>query len=261
MTTTYAERNQGRDYDIVGQKLSVPFVVTGAFNEAISNAVALAASNPFRQGLWRQNITSTHQGNGCWHGTIHYGPYQTAVGTYRLNYDTTGGTLRVTHSKAMRAKYWNAAYPEPPETRAIGKQPDGSVDGADIVIPALKLTWTFRHPLGAMPLSRIKQLARFTGYTNNDTWMTFEPGELLYLGSTGSQGSDTEADVAYNFAASQNATGLTIGSIAGIAKKGHDYLDVQWCDEVVGGVDTKDAKYAYTHRVYDETSFQTLMGF
>jgi hypothetical protein len=254
--TTYDERNQGRSYDIVGQKLDVPFVVTGAFSEATCYAVALAASSAFRQGLWRQNITANHQGNGCWHGTINYGPYQTAVGTYRLNYDTTGGTLRVTHSKAMRAKYGDNA----PDTRAIGAH-DGQIDGADIVIPALKLTWTFRHPLGAMPISRIKQLAQYTGYTNSDAWMTFEAGELLYLGSTGSQGSDTEADVAYNFAASQNAVGLTIGDIAGIAKKGHDYLDVIWMDEVVGGADTKKAKYVYTHRVYDETSFQTLMGF
>jgi hypothetical protein len=80
--TTYDERNQGRDFDIVGQKLSVPFVVTGAFNEYTAYAVALAASDVFRQGLYRQNITASHQGNGCWHGTISYGPYQTATGSY-----------------------------------------------------------------------------------------------------------------------------------------------------------------------------------
>ena len=114
-------------------------------------------------------------------------------------------------------------------------------------------------------MSRIKQLAGWTGYTNNDTWMTFEPNELLFLGSTGGDGSDTEAEVAYSFAASQNATGLTIGSIESIAKKGHDYLDVRWVDAVeqVNGKDRaiKQAKYVYTHRVYDEVAFATAMGF
>jgi hypothetical protein len=74
-----------------------------------------------------------------------------------------------------------------------------------------------------------------------------------------------ETDIAYNFAASQNATGMTIGGITSIAKKGHDYLDVRWADDVetVGAQvrDIKKANYVYTHRVYDEAPFATVMGF
>ncbi len=256
MTITYEEFYKGRDFDIAGQKLSVPFVVTGATTEASCFSIAQAASDTFRFGLWRQNITATHEGNGVWRGLVHYGPFQRSVGNWRLAFDTTGGTLHVTHSKAMRAKFGVGA----PDTRAIGAH-DGQVDGADLIIPALKLNWTFRHPVGAMPLSRIKQLARYTGYVNNNSWMTFDANELLFLGVTGSEGSDCETDIQYSFAASQNATGLLIGSIANIAKKGHDYLDVRWADGVDGGVDTKVAEFVYTHRVYDETSFATLMGF
>lgn len=257
MTTSYTEHYQGRAFDIVGQKLEVPFVVTGAFNEYTAYAMAMASSDTFRQGLWRQNITATHKGNGCWHGTVSYGPYQTATGTWRLDFDTTGGTLRVTHSKAQRAKYGAGA----PDTRAIGAQPDGRVEGCDIVIPALKLTWTFRYPVMGMPMSRIVQLARYTGQTNSDTWMGFEANELLFLGATGSLGAETETEVRYSVVASQNATGLTIGTITGIAKKGHDFLDVHWMDDVDSGKNIKAAKYVYTHRVYDEVAFGPLFGF
>jgi hypothetical protein len=95
--------------------------------------------------------------------------------------------------------------------------------------------------------------------------MTFDANELLFLGATGSQGSDTETDIAYSFAASENISGLTIGAIASIAKKGHDYLDVKWMDtvETEGAyeLDAKKAKHVYTHRVYDEVAFADLMGF
>jgi len=260
MTVSYEEFYKGRDFDFLSQKIEVPFVVTGVFDELAAHNVALASSSAARNGLWRNNIKATHEGNGCWRGTVSYGQFQRAVGKWNLNFDTTGGTLHIKVSKALRAKYGTGAPYTVGQAGPIGAH-DGQVDGCDIIIPALKLTWTFRHALGAVPLSRIKQLAGFTGYTNNDQWMTFDANELLFLGCTGSMGSDTETDIAYNFAASQNVTGLTIGDIGSIAKKGHDYLDVIWKDAVDTGADVKQAKYVYTHRVYDETAFATLMGF
>jgi hypothetical protein len=268
---SYEEYYQGRAFDFTAQKIEVPFVVTGCFAELSAFNVVAAASATRRSGLWRQNIAANDQGNGCWKGTVTYGQEQKAVGTYNMTFDTTGGTLHVAVSKSLRAKYsiYNAAgvvlAPYTVGSAAPIGEHDGQVDGCEIVIPALKLTWTFRHAVGAVPMSRIKQLARFTGYTNTDQWMTFDANELLFLGATGSQGSDTETTVAYNFAASENITGLTIGDIAGIAKKGHDYLDVKWMDtvETHGSyeLDAKKAKHVYTHRVYDETAFGTLMGF
>jgi hypothetical protein len=56
-------------------------------------------------------------------------------------------------------------------------------------------------------------------------------------------------------------TGFKLSDITGIAKKGHDYLDVRWADDVEAGADIKKAQYVFTHRVYDETAFATLMGF
>lgn len=256
MTVSYEEFYKGRSFDAASKKVDVPFIVTGCFDELMARAVAQASSAPFRSGLWRNNITATHEGNSVWKGTVSYGQFQTVQGKWNLDFDTSGGTIRVTHSKAMRAKFGTDA----PDTRAIGAH-DGQVDGCDIVIPALKLTWSFNHPIMGLPMSRVKTLARYTGYVNSAAWMTFDANELLFIGCSGSMGAETETTVRYNFIASENATGLTIGSIANIAKKGHDYLDVIWQDEVVSGKDVKTPKYVYTHRVYDETAFDTLLGF
>lgn len=256
MTVSYEEFYKGHSFDAAALKIDVPFVVTGCYTEVTALAVAQASSSVFRSNLWRNNITATLEGKGVWKGTVSYGQFQTAQGKWNLDFDTSGGTIRITHSKAQRAKYGTGA----PDTRAIGAH-DGQVDGCDIVIPALKLTWSFNHPVMGMPLSRVRQLARYTGYTNSDEWMGFEANELLFAGASGAMGSETETSVRYSMIASENATGLTIGSISAIAKKGHDYLDVIWQDEVVADKDVKTAKYVYTHRVYDETAFGTLLGF
>lgn len=266
---TYEEFYKGHDFDAVALKGSIPFTVVGTYDEGTALNVAIATSPVYRSGLWRQNITLTLEGHNFWRGVVHYGAFQRAVGQWHLSFDTTGGTLHITISGPSPARYMvnkygtNAPYTEkgPAPIGAHGDQ----IDGCDIVVPALKLTWTFRHPKAFMTLSQIKRLAQVTGMTNKEPWMTFAANELLFLGCTGREGSDTEAEVTYNFVASQNATGLSVGTIGNIAKKGHDYIDIHYKDstEVVGAETKpiKDVEYVLVHRVYDEINFHTEFGF
>jgi hypothetical protein len=264
MPVVYKEFYKGLTGDVIGLKLEVPFTVLGTSNEVVAKNAALAGSPVARSGLWRNNITLDHQGADVWRGVIHYGQFERAEGKWNLSFDTTGGTLHVAHSKALRAKYGTNAPHTVGTSAPIGAHGD-QVDGADIIIPALKLTWTFHHPLAVITLGQIKRLAQITGMTNSATWQSFEANELLFLGCTGNEGTDAETQVQYSFAASQNATGLTIGSISSIAKKGHDYLDVRWKDntEVVGAETQpiKEAQFVFCHRVYDECNFTTEFGF
>lgn len=270
--STYQEFYKGRDFDIAGQRLEVPFVVTGVTNEASCYSYVVSQSAAFRSGLYRQNISANHEGNGIWKGSISYGQFKRDVGSWRLSFDTSGGTLHIEHSKfGIRNAYGTNPPYAAGDKGPIGEH-DGQVDGCDIVIPALKLTFTYRHSIGAISMAQIKNLARHTGKTNSATWMTFEPNELLLLGCTGGMGTDTESEVTYTIAASQNATGLTIGAagdtvaaISSVAKKGHDYLDVRWVSDVKtsGGVvrPMKAAQFVYTHKVYDEVDFASALGF
>lgn len=185
-----------------------------------------------------------------------------ATSIMRVGFDTTGGTIKLTASKAT-SRYPATGRTAPDFKGAIGVKntgKDAEPEGVDIIIPGLKLTFTYRWPAGAQDLAYVKQVAGLTGRTNNATFHTFDEGELLFLGMTGELAPVGANEFQYHFLASSNATGLTIGEITGIAKKGHDYLWVVFeADQ-----DTTAKKLvqrplaAYVERVYDPADFGIL---
>lgn len=199
------------------------------------------------------------------------------VGEWTWDFDTTGGSVHITYAKEEVGRYKVGANGDgplaaevPDKLGLIGVKPE-TVEGADIVIPLARFGVTFRHPPGAITIPRFKYLAGITGSTNSDTFMTFAPGEVLFLGGRGGEGSQTESTVNYQFLASPNAI-LNIGGIQNIARKGHEVLWVLYEDaEVATGrsdsngnpekIATRKAKYAYVDRVYDAVPLATALGF
>jgi len=80
------------------------------------------------------------------------------------------------------------------------------------------------------------------------------------LGASGSQRGDGAWEITFRFAASPNVTGLTIGSITGIAKKGWEYLWVQYQDAEDTGAKCIVKRPAFVHveRVYDAGNYAGL---
>jgi hypothetical protein len=158
-------------------------------------------------------------------------------------------------------------YPEttaPNQNGAIAVDGD-EVKGIEIVIPAMKINVQYRHPLGVITLAQAKFLADMTGKTNSDPFLTFAPGQVLFLGARGSDGTESEATVNYQFAMGANLTGQTIGSIAGVAKRAWEVAWIRYHDTITEA-DSKDnptrvAKYVYIDRVYDEIEMATALGF
>ena len=148
---------------------------------------------------------------------------------------------------------------------AIGVDDKGQVKGADIIIPALKLNVTYRHPLGVVSIPYAKFLAGITGTVNSDDFLTFAPGEVLFLGARGADGSLAEASVTYQFAMSKNITGQSIGDITDVAKKGWEVVWISYKDDTdtVGSTakPVRVPQYAYVERVYDTTAMAISLGF
>lgn len=210
--------------------------------------------------LYRQDIRVTPGGHLAYHVTVPYGERKNESGSLSFSFDTTGGTVRIYSGKSHAASFPNEAPPEhDPHKGLIGVHGE-NVDGVDIAIPALKLTYSFRHPLGVVTESLARQLARMTGKTNSDVFRGFRPGEMLFLGATGSDGTDTEASVDYHFAASENFEGETIAGIANVNKAGHDYLWLEWEPAVVGDKPALQASRVHVETVYAETSFAAAFG-
>lgn len=67
-------------------------------------------------------------------------------------------------------------------------------------------------------------------------------------------------EITYRFAGSPNRTGLTVGPIVGINKKGWEYMWVRYADseDTVAKAIVKKPAAAYIERVYDEGNFSLL---
>lgn len=186
-----------------------------------------------------------------------------AESTLRWSFDTTGGNVRLFTSKAT-TRYAISGRTAPDFKNAIGVKnsgKDSEPEGVDIVIPGLKLTATFKFPKNTFDLAAAKSLSQLTGTTNNAAFYTFAQGELLFLGATGEIIPDIPTEIRFDFLASQNATGLTIGDITGVAKKGHEYLWVAFeaNDDTSAKKLVQRPLAAYVERVYGEGDF-SLMG-
>lgn len=225
-------------------------------NIAWTNTPATASS--FYGLLYRQDIkVDPNGGPDQWLVTVPYAAAKGSEGgTATFSFDTTGGSFHIKSSLATVARFpANATNFK----QLIGVHGD-DVDGTDIVIPSLKLSYSFKHPLGTVTEGYAKQLAGMTGRTNNAAFRSFAKGELLFLGATGSDGSEAEAEVQYQFAASAAASGITVGDILGIAKDGHDVAWVSWEDVVDDGKPAKKPLAVYIEKVYQETNF-SIFGF
>lgn len=241
------------------------YLAMGEFdNLAVQNYARLATPTAvFTTGgmLYRQNVLVEPNGWAKYLVTVPYGKKQRETGSYTFNFDTTGGSVLIKAAREHIASYPAETGNENPHLGAIGVTADNKdVEGTEVVIPALKLTVTFRHPSGVVTMPYVKTLARATGKTNSLEFLTYDAGELLYLGSTGSDGSETEAEVAYNFAASENIAAATIAGVSGIAKKGFEYVWIQWKPAVTAGEAATQARRVHVEEVYAACDFAAQFG-
>lgn len=232
------------------------FIAEGYANSLISESLITP-----KGVLWLQGVDMQHQGHKLWYASAAYGPEKKVTGTVKFDFETSGGTVHVKTSKRTRGSYKAAgvAGAIPDHKGSIGVKKD-AVDGTDLVIPALKLTYAFKHPAGMMNEAKARYLASVTGMVNSVPWRGFQACEALLLGATGSGGSDSEAEVKYTIAASANAQ-FSIGDIANIAKKGHDYIWYWFDDKEDGGHPVTRPTYAYVEQMYDEIDFRQALGF
>ena len=246
--------------------VSHTFKLTGEVNDNIVNSYAMGATPAFvvtNYGvLYRQDIQCDRTHYNQWSITVPYGPAKNETGEWTWDFDTTGGTVHLTQAKEEIARYPTATAPN--QLGAIAVDGD-EVKGVEIVIPAMKINVNYKHPLGVLTLARAKFLNNITGTVNSDSFLTFAPGEVLFLGARGSDGTTAEATVSYAFAMSANATGLTIGSIANVAKKGHEVAWIRY-EDTITVADSKDQptrvpKFVYVDRVYETTAMASALGF
>jgi hypothetical protein len=179
------------------------------------------------------------------------------------SFDTTGGTGKRTQKISLRdwaltaigtdvLKYIHPEDPDPappvapadPDDwvlkdeylfdGAIGVTPDHDVEGVDLVVPKLALSYRKLWLRSAVTTAYIKTLARMTGKTNNAAFKGFDAEELLFLGARG-QTQGAFYSIEYVFDASENIDDFVVPGAnfqpTPIVKFGHDYFWV-WYQRV-----------------------------
>lgn len=263
MAFRFFENPRSRTVTALPPSAELSYTATGTTDSMYVLSHATLATPVIYNGLWRQDIRVDPVASDHFTVTVPYGPFDVTPGEFRLSFDTTGGTIHILASRETKQKVKRGGGAAPDFKGLIGVHQD-QVDGVDVVIPALRLTVHFQHPLGVVSLARIKALARNTGKVNSDAWLSFKAGEVLFLGATGDEGNAAPTNVAYQFACMENASGLTIGNIAGINKNGHEYVWIYYKDGVDAGPPVRPIKtpeFAYVERVYEEVAFKSLLGF
>ncbi len=138
-----------------------------------------------------------------------------------------------------------------------------------MVTPAFDFTLRVKLPIENWNPTYVANMRALTGKVNSTGFYvrihgqtyTFPAGELLFLGGSGDESTASEfIELTLRFAANPNRTGIAIGDITGIDKKGWEYLWVRYEDveDASAKMIVKRPAAVCVEKVYEEGNFGLL---
>ncbi|QDU71033.1 hypothetical protein [Mucisphaera calidilacus] len=254
------------------QSAELTYTLVGSDDPLAAMTLLKTTAPESYQGLPRQNptlepvyIDQTNPDRCIWLGTVTYavnsagGASSPSTGSSSFSFDTGGGTQHITQSLGTTASY--AASGTAPNFRgAIGVTHD-SVEGVDILVPVYNFSETHYLPDTQVTSSYKGVLFNLTGKVNSGSFRGLAAGECLLLGASGTQRSDGASwEITFKFAGSPNRTGMSVGAMTGISKKGWEYLWVRYGDveDAYSSTLVKQPVAAYVEKVYEQGDFAQL---
>lgn len=177
------------------------------------------------------------------------------AGEWRVTFDTSGARTKITHSPSGRYTSYGT---NAPDYQGAINVVNGKAQGVDVQVPSLKLKISYRHPKGVLTVPYMRGLAAMTPSINNAPYFGFGTGELMFLGATGGDGSEADAELTFEFLADSQLSD-SIGGIS-FVKNPHAYI---WVDTVTGE-DTgasalrPEVRGVYVHQIFKFKSFIPL---
>lgn len=210
--------------------VELEYLVHGTDSDTAAIQALLASIPAAYAGLPRKTYNLERIGDQDWQATVRYGGLEAEdYGLISVEFEIGSQTTRMTQSYATVGIYPAPGRPAPIFYGAINVTRDG-VEGVDVEIPTCEWTETWRFPDGTITPGYNGILYLLTGRVNNNTFRGFATGEVLFRGASGRKTRQDAWEISYRFAASPNATGLTVGEITNISKKGWEYLWVLYED-------------------------------
>jgi hypothetical protein len=233
------------------------------FNLGLDPLVTSGPIDNIFDDLGLSSLSRERIADEVWDFTGQYKQREPEPGEYTVSIDTNGGQVMQTYAYA-ESKYVATGESAPGMNNAIDVQ-DKKPQGVQRIIPALKITVRAKIKTanittvgGVMAYARL--ISELTGTVNNATaFGEFAAGELLFTGASGDIIAENPS-LQFTFLASKNVTGLTIGSITGITKAGHDYIWFSFKDDkdASTGLLQSKPRAAYVNRIYGEANHGLL---
>ena len=240
----------------------------GIADELEARDAVLDAAPDEYDGLPRQGVSDGERiSNRSLFFTVTYGATELGFDdelNQKFSFDTGGGTQHLTQSIATVAKY-------PPEAidhkGAIGVNANGDVAGVDVPVSQFNFNVQRRMPIGDVTSAYVNKLRDLTGRGNSEAveisvrpgvTLTFPAKELAFLGAAGGQVSQDDAEITFSFFSSKSKSDITIGGITGIAKKGLEYLWVEYHRATDGSGLASVPRAVYIEQVFEYDDLNEL---
>lgn len=259
--------SRGGQADATGQGsgASLTWVVIGTYDEVEVRSLIEAELPAYYRHWPFQSYTLDYKGGDVWHVESQYGHGQ--AGEQEITFNTTGGTQHVSQSLSTTAYQPPGGGAAPPSFKnAIGVNGE-SVEGVDKTVPVFSFSVTAQVPYAALlGTALIGNLHDLTGAVNQAAFRGFERGEVLFLGAQCTfrtplvpvSDPNLTVPVTYQFSSSKNQTGLTIGDIENVSKKGWEYLWIRYKDSTDANTLVKIPAFVYVEQVYRYGDFTKL---
>jgi hypothetical protein len=239
------------------------YMVTGTEDELAVKTIVEATIPAFFYDLSYESYHMAHQGGGVWEVSVRYTLKKpNEKGDVTWSFDLSADTTHITHSKQTIQRYAKSGETAPDFKGAIGYDGE-SIQGCDILVPTYKWTETYYPPIASLTVAYANLVYNLVGKTNNAIFRGKALGEVLLVGAQGGKKDEEKGEISFHFMASPNVTGLSIGDITGINKKGWEYLWVLFAEQEKDTSSNpprlvKRPKAVYVERVYDSGDFSAL---
>lgn len=243
---------------------TLPFRIVGEWDALTVKSIALANAPLLFGYYYRKDVRIAGRGGGIWDVDAEYGlsdKKEPEAGDYKWSFDTSGATKHLTQAVQHIQSYSAPGATSIDHKGAIGVT-DDSVEGVDVPDKAFRWTETWQLPLPGFGFVYSAILGQLTGRMNNAYFRGFAAGTIRFDGASGARSlkDSVLAEIAFNFAFSPSESGLSVGSITGIAKYGWDYLWVRYesTDDVVAKKTTPQPRQVEVDRVLFPLDFSIL---
>ncbi len=241
------------------------YLVLGTPDDAAARAAVLLAAGITFGDLTRDDVEVEELKGipgGAYLASVGYkepGKGKPKEGESSFQFETGGGTQHVVACRERIATHTPAGVVAPDFGDLIGVTENG-VDGVDITVPVYTFSETHNLDPATVTNTYKGTLFSLTGCTNDAGFKGLAAGECLFLGASGSRRGNDPWEITYAFAGSPNVTGLTIGDINGIDKKGWEYLWLHHTkqEDAAAKMLVYKPLVAVVDRVYDGAGFAVL---